>query len=362
MHQNMVILVTLHNEDGDKVNSRKSIFIVSAFVIVTIIAGATFLILHTHHAKSTFNTGIFTADDLSIQDEKEGQRLFIGMESKQILNLYPDYMAIAKQKQFTFLFDSAKRSVEAFSVEEEGKHFSTFRGIRIGDSEQDVERVYGTSTFHGENYYSYVFRKEGSNLILIANSEALANESTTSNLYTISFGFTLKKPKVLNMQMSSYERGQKDPVAEGIKSIRISSKTIPNDVDDALHIYNKYLEEANIAHIQFENNYNGYEEYRRLDEISLQKFTNYINILKNADDAKFPPGFKADMISLAEEGYHLIDDRSRTKRNSDPKIDKPITKELVNHRRSLVALAEKYGSAVPDDSFIYTQQHLDMTR
>jgi hypothetical protein len=338
--------------------TRKRVLLFSAIVVILVVL--TIVIFEISRNSSTIvastKPGIFTDVDMSLQDEQLHQQLFIGMGVEQIKSSYPDLKKMATQ--LTYSYNHSKTKVEALVVEKDGKQFSTPRGIRIGDSQKKVLEHYGPYTFQVNGHFCYVFRKEGAELQLIKNSQELADEKNTSSLYEIIIGFTLKNPTVNQIGISPYENGQKDPVAGGIISIRKSAETIPEDIDSVFYLYDQYLEASNVAHMQFANYQISYEEYRRLDEISLQVFRNYIDGLKRVNEVAFKAGFKADIISIAEEGYQLIDDRSKTKRDSDAKENAKITSQLISHRKKLESLARTYDSAVSSNSHIYIQRHL----
>ncbi len=82
---------------------------------------------------------------------------------------------------------------------------------------------------------------------------------------------------------------------------------------------------------------------------------NLTNGLMANGDSLYPAGFKQNWIDFMEEGYQLIDHRSKNKCNADKEINHGITVNLKKYRDRMVDLAGKFGYSISPDSLINIQ-------
>lgn len=333
------------------------VFYVSTITTIPLILVMYYLLQHAPVPLSSAPPGTFTLDDLSFVEMKTGKRLFIDM-TKDEIQLFGNAVENARAQKFEYRYynSSNHNRVGHITILPKGKNYATARGIRIEDNKNKVIERYGPVTFSTEKLSGYAFIKNGEEITLLPDSEAIANVTNESSIHTLLFHWTIEEnPKVYKITVENYADGNKDPKAEGKKRVRESVTNIPETGEGVVALYNKYLEQAITGHIQFENYQIGYTRYRELDELSLQMIRNLANGLMAKGDSLYPAGFKQNWIDFMEEGYQLIDHRSKNKRNADKEINHGITVNLKKYRDRMVDLAGKFGYSISSDSLINIQ-------
>jgi hypothetical protein len=303
--------------------------------------------------------GQFAMDDLSLLDRSTGDRLSVGMKKEDVKRELPLQEKYYKKGQMEFMYDYNEQ-VEYINAISNHDKFVTPRGIRNGDKQSKVLERYGLGTFELDPDEApgtaYSLLKVGEVITFIDDSESLAEIEDESLIYTLYFFWTEEKhPKVKSIMIGQYSKSPKDSKAEGIKRIRESALNIPETAQEIISLYDRYLEQSIVSHIQFENYQITFEKYQQLDKLSLQIISNLMIGLNEMDDNLYPPEFKKQLLEFIDEGKRQIEERSQEERVADEIANHKITISIHEYRKRFGKLALQFDCAISSDSFIDVQ-------